>query len=399
MLFLQLESYAIYVEKFDKLMATNTIDCHHKVVIDNGSERMKVGFHGADTPSYIFPTLLGRIRYLFLLQMNYKETYVGTEAQAKRGILALQYPVEYGIITNWDAMEKIWHHTFTNELRVASEECTVLLTEPPLNLGANREKTIQIMFETFGINSLYLCNSSILSLYASSRTTGIVIESGAGVSHIVPIFKQRTLTNGIPRQDGVAGKDLTEILMKMMCERGYSFTTTAERMIVNEMKEQLCYVALDYKQEMIRSQSDSSLEKNYELPDGGMLNVGSERFRCPEALFDPSLIGVSTHRLQDLVYNSIMKCDNEIHKYLASNIVLSGGNTMFPGFSERIEKEVIKLLSPDMRVKVISPSNREYSAWIGGSVLASMNDFNNVCLSKAEYDEYGPCIAYRKYVH
>ena len=361
------------------------------LVIDNGSGSVKAGFAGDDAPRAVFPSVVGHPR-----QQDVKGSYVGYEAQSKRCMLTVKYPIVRGLITNWDDMEKIWHHAFCNELRVAPEEHPVLLTEPPLNPSANREKMTQIMFETFNTPAMYSANQAALSLYECGRTTGIVLESGYGVSHSVPIYEGHSLPHATLRLD-LAGRDLTDYLLKIMIEHGYTLTGSIEYEIISDIKAKVCSVALDFDQVMqTAALQGSELEKGYELPDGQWITVGNERFRCPEALFRPSSLGMDSAGIHETTYNSIMRCDQELMKELLPNIVLSGGNTMFPGIAERMQKEMVALAPPTRRVKVIAPSERNYGAWIGGSILASLSTFQEIWISKQEYEECGPSIVHRK---
>ncbi|XP_034830925.1 actin, cytoplasmic A3a-like [Maniola hyperantus] len=323
------------------------------LVVDNGSGMCKAGFAGDDAPRVVFPSIVGRLRHQGVtVSMGQKDAYMGDEPQSKRGILTLKYPIEHGIVTNWDDMEKIWHHIFYNELRVAPEEHPVLLTEAPLNPKANREKMTQIMFETFNTPAMYVAIQAVLSLYESGRTTGIVLDSSDGVSHTVPIYEGHALPHAIMRP----------------AARWHQ------------------------EQEMATAASSSSLEKSYELPDGHVITIGNERFRFPEALFQPSFLRMEANE----IYNSIMKCDVDIRKDLYANIVLSGGTTIYPEIADRLQKEIVALAPSTMNIKIIATPTMKDSAWIGGSILASLSTFQQMWISKQEYDESGPSIVHRK---
>ncbi|KAA6395462.1 MAG: putative Actin [Streblomastix strix] len=367
------------------------------IVIDNGSGMMKAGFAGDDAPRAEFLNVVGRPKTQTIITRSRDgEWYIGGEAQMRRDVLLLHNPIEHGVVNNWEEMERIWHHTFYNGLRVAPEEHPVLLTEPLMNPKSNREKMTTIMFETFNVPGMYVQIPHLLSLYATGRTTGIVLDSGDGVSSVVPIFEGYR----IPHTDiriNMGGKDLNEYLERLITERGYTFRTTAEREILPDIKEKLCYVAVDYQSEMQTAASSASIDKTFEMPDGQIITMRNERFRCPEALFQPEMIGFDEeYGIHQKIFQSIQKCDYNMHKDLYLNVVLSGGSTMFKGIVERINKELVALSPIRTQIKITAPPERKYSTWVGGSILASLPTFKDMWISKEEYNESGPGIVHRK---
>ena len=253
----------------------------------------------------------------------------------------------------------------------------------------------QIMFETFDVPAFYLSIQAVLSLYSSGRTTGLVLDAGDGVTHTVPIYEGYALPHAIERND-LAGRDLTEHLRKLLNEVGLNFSSSAEVETIRDIKEKVCYVAMDYAAEMKSYEGTDQNNKVFELPDGQTVTIGTQRFRCPEALFKPAMLGKEMGGFHELVYGSILKCDIDIRKDLYSNIVMSGGTTMFPGIPERLSKEVTALAPTTMKVKVVAPQERKFLVWIGGSILSSLSTFQTLWITKQEYEETGATIVHRK---
>lgn len=364
------------------------------VIFDNGSGLFKAGIAGESSPRSVFTAIVGRSKVkATMLGAGQKECYIGEEAQSKRGILSLNYPIDHGIVTCWDDMERIWRHVYDYELRIKASERPVLLTEAPLNPLQNREKMTEIMFEGFMVPAMYVAVQATLALYASARITGIVMDSGDGVTHTVPIYEGYCLSHAVSRLD-IAGRDVTEYFMKLLLESGHTFVSTAEREIVRDIKEKLCYVALDPVQEM--KARPEEIMKEYRLPDSNIIQIGNQLFRAPETLFVPANIGVEAPGVHKMIFNSIMKCDIDVRRNLYCNILLSGGSTLFPGLEERILKEMKLQVPAGMFVRIISPPERKYCVWIGASILTCLTSFKQMWVTMSDYKDFGAAVIHRK---
>lgn len=372
------------------------------IVIDNGTGILKAGFAGADKPRVVFRSYVGRTKHTRMMPggaLDGSDMFVGSKAEEHRGALVLSYPMENGIVQNWSDMERIWSHVYAKEnLNVASEEHAVLLTEAPLNPFANREKAAEIFFEGFNAPAMFCAPQAILSLYASGRTTGVVLDCGDGVTHAVPVYEGFALPHAVVRMD-VAGRDVTNHLQLLLRRGGHRLVTSSEMEIVRQIKENCCYVSFNpLKDEATSSVGGGAAKKtslaqsrHYDLPDGTRIEMGTEAFRAPELLFQPDLIGSEGRGVHDCLVKAVMKSDLDLRRVLLSQMVLSGGSTMFPGFGDRLLNEVRKhpLLPKDTKIRIAAPPERLYSTWIGGSILASLATFKSMWVSKTDYLETG----------
>lgn len=304
---------------------------------------IKVGYAGENFPRSIFPSLVGRpilrAEEAFQEGVELKDIMCGDAAAAVRASLETSYPVSNGIIKNWDDMEELWKYTFEEKMAINPADHKILLTEPPLNPTKNREQMVERMFEKFNFGACNVSIQAMLTLYAQGLLTGVVVDSGDGVSHVIPVFDGFVPQNLIRRLD-VAGRHITRYLIKLLLLRGYAFNRTADFETVRQIKEKLCYVAHDIGMERRLAQETTVLEESYTLPDGRVIKLGRERFEAPEPLFDPSLVDVEAPGLGDMVFEMIQKSPIDCRTDYYKHIVLSGGTSMYPGFPTRLEKDI-----------------------------------------------------------
>ncbi|KAI8897994.1 actin family [Globomyces pollinis-pini] len=326
---------------------------------------------------------------------------VGDEAAQLRAQLQMSYPMENGIVRDWDDMYHLWDYTFKEKLGIQNyADHKILLTEPAMNPKKNRERMMETMFEHYGFNGAYIAIQAVLTLYAQGLQTGVVVDSGDGVTHIVPVYDGYALPHLVRRLD-VAGRDITRYLIKLLLLAGYAFNRTADFETVRQLKEKLCYVGYDLQLEHKLATETTVLVEQYTLPDGRVIKVGSERFEAPEALFQPHLVDIESPGIAELLFNTINAAEIDIRTELYKHIVLSGGTSMYPGLPSRLEKEVKQLylervLQNDssrlgkFKIRVEDPPRRKHMVFLGGAVLGEiMKNRDTFWITKQEWQEQG----------
>eukprot|EP01065_Artemidia_motanka_P020988 TRINITY_DN2502_c0_g1_i11.p1 TRINITY_DN2502_c0_g1~~TRINITY_DN2502_c0_g1_i11.p1 ORF type:complete len:382 (+),score=81.09 TRINITY_DN2502_c0_g1_i11:297-1442(+) len=365
------------------------------VVCDNGSCTLRSGFAGDSAPARTFPQLYGRAKRDTHPCFFPPSSACGDDAQRYRGVMRLEYPVERGAIKDWDAATEMWEHMFHNMLRVDPVDTPLLMSEAPLNPRRHRERVAEILFEHFGCPALLFSFSPVLALYSTGHNTGTALDCGDGVTCVMSVYEGFRQPCAVLRNN-VAGHDVTDWMGRLLMERGVSIETSAMRDVVRDLKEKLSFVSLDIDKDMKRSLSSTTLDQSYQLPDGSVITLDSERFRCAEMLFTPDVCGLEVDGVHKLVHRSISKCGIDTRRELYANIVLSGGTTMCSGFPDRVRKEITRLAPRRVRPHVSAQPERAMSVWLGGSILASTRRFLRVAVSRAEYDEHGSGITHAR---
>jgi len=395
------------------------------VVLDNGTGYTKMGYAGNSEPSYIIPTAIASsddAKKSVKGNIPDLDFFIGDEAIDNSATYGINYPVRHGLIDNWTHMEKVWQHCIFKYLRSEPEDHYFLLTEPPLNPPENREFTAEVMFETFNVPGLYIAVQAVLALAASwtskqvtqKTLTGTVIDSGDGVTHVIPVAEGYVIGSSI-KHIPLAGRTISQFIQQLHRERGENIPAAQQLDVAKRIKELYSYVCPDLVKEF--NKYDTERDQWFKTFTGVndvnkqefIVDVGYERFLGPEIFFNPEIFSSDfLTPLPDVVDNCVQSCPIDTRRGLYKNIVLSGGSTMFKDFSRRLQRDVKKMVKKRQKkaeeitsgahrpqpieVKVISHSMQRYAVWFGGSVLASTPEFYNVCHTKDQYDEYGPSI-------
>ncbi|XP_077003172.1 actin-related protein T1 [Tamandua tetradactyla] len=357
------------------------------VIFDNGSGLCKAGLSGEVGPRHVISSVIGYPKFSTpSAEASQKNYSVEDAAVYKCESLYLHHPIERGLIVGWDDMEKLWMHLFEWELGVKPSQQPVLMTETSLNPRENREKMAELMFETFNVPAFYLSNHAVVALYASACVSGLVVDSGDGVTCTVPVFEGYSLPHAITKFS-VAGRDITEHLTRLLLASGLNFPGMFDKALMNNIKEKLCYVALEPEKELCKN--PQKILQEYKLPDGNVIHIGDQLYQAPEVLFAPDQLGIHSPGLSKMVSSTIMKCDTDIHSMLFAEILLSGGTTLFPGFEERLMKELEQLAAKGIPIRITAPPDRCFSAWMGASIVTSLSSFKQMWITSADFKEFG----------
>ena len=371
------------------------VDSQIHCVIDNGSGYMKAGFSGEEAPKVMFPTMVGKTKVEGIyVGDEKKESIIGSEAEKKFGILNISYPIQGGIIVNWDEMERIWANTFYGELKISPEEHNLLLSESPFITRKDREKMLEMMFETFNCASTYLVAQSVLAAYSVGKSTGISIDCGHTSLNFAPIYEgflQRHCVQHIP----IAGKDINDILINLLIKNGQVIDSKMQKQSIIKAKESFCFLRHDNEDEIEKKKEEET--KDWELPDKKKITISKERYQATEVIFDPKQFGYDYPNFQELFKKTVKSIDSDLREIMLANIIFNGGTTLIKGFKNRVTQEIEQAGQDyEFKKKVHTYPEAQFMAWIGGSILTSLTNFENLWITKAEYKEEGKATIVHK---
>jgi len=362
------------------------------VVLDIGQFSSKIGLAGEDSPSQVFLTMVGKPKYQSV-SVNYEskkssedEIYVGDEIQSI-GLYKIFHPIEKGIIVDWTHFKIILDYIFYN-LRVDPTLVNILFAVHPLFPYKDLEKIFEVFLEQFQVMAFYPVLDSMLTLYSGGFQTGLIVEIGDSNTRIVPIYEGYKLEHAVRILD-IGGRVLTRHMEHTLESIGWSVDSSIRRELVRVLKEKACFVSLDYKEDLKRSEQ---YEKEYSLPDGSTISLNKERFIVPEILFKPTS-QLEEDALHVAIMDVIEACDLDIRPDLLNNIFLSGGSSMFPNLKSRIyqelELELVRRKKKSQMIRIIAPMERTFSVWIGGSILAMIPEFSQNWITRVKYFNEG----------
>lgn len=335
----------------------------------------------------------------------------GEQALDNRKDVEIVHPMEAGVVQDWVAMKQLWEYAFYDRLALQKGSFgdeSILLTEAPMNPKRNRERMAEIMFEDFGFGRVHVAVQAVLTLYARGMQTGVVLDVGDGVAHVVPVYEGSILDHQVRRLD-IAGRDVTHRLAELVSRRGFPLSMTSSNLeCAREVKENACFVSVNPSIDRKLALETTALNKTIKLHDGRTLTTNTERFEAPEILFSPHLIGKESPGISRLLFDAIQAAPIDIRVDLYKHIVLSGGTTMFPGLPTRIERDLEAFhasrpgsidsgkQSARVKVKIEDPPERRHIVFLGAAVLADlMKDNDAFWVQRAEWQEQGPAVLRR----
>jgi len=303
----------------------------------------------------------------------------------------IEAPVERGLVVDWDAMTDVLEQLYSQQLGVSSKEHPVLMAESPINTNYLREKFTEIMFENFEVPAFHLQDSSVLSLRSVGLDTGVVVESGHGCTYTSVVHEGAVIRHTIPKTF-YAGNDVTKYIARML---GKFSECEGEDLnfIAKDIKEKLCFVSEDFPADLRLAKDIDLYERTYNLPNGKQITLNAERMYAGEGMFRPEMFGCNCPGIHRQVCRTLRLADPTVRRAACSNIVMSGGNTLFPGMLTRLQMELNRIIPSSLGARVLDfPEQQQYATWIGGSRMAADPAMDDVWIMRADYDEQGPAI-------